>query len=230
MLGFSYLKKKVVGRVSKNKELPAAEQFYSPLRIALHSTINVSMVDWLVTLPELNNSMIIPDGNCTVIAIGCVDIGREEIYNIYMVDGSMNEFVLQLFCSPDDKGQGMYLREATVYRDVLEEYPQSDDEWTVAMHNVGNKTYVMDDLEYERIWGNPNTEKVEMETFEETVIRMEEEIDYVNNYVLYGRKLTQASHEPQQELLLVGVEETEESAALVHRIGLQVPVNAVTVQ
>ena len=140
MFGFKYLKKKIVGGASKEVEVPAAEQFYSPLRIALHSTVNVSMVDWLVSLPDLNKSVVMPNGNCTVIAIGTVSMGSEEIYNIYLVDGNMEQFVLQLFCSPDDKGQGMFLREATLYRDVLEEYPQTDDEWTVALHNVGNKT------------------------------------------------------------------------------------------
>ena len=229
MLGFKYIKSKIVGRVSKDKEIPAAEQFYSPLRIGLHSTVNVSMVDWLISLPELNKSMLMPDGNCTVIAIGIVDAGIAEIYNIYMVDGSINEFVLQLFCSPDDKGQGMILREATVYRDVLEEYPQSDDEWTVALHNVGNKTFIMDGIEYERIWGAEHASKVDMETFNETIVRMEETIDYTNNYVLYGRELSQTTHNPQKELLLVGVEESEESAALIHRIGLPVPTAAVSV-
>jgi hypothetical protein len=58
---------------------------------------------------------------------------------------------------------------------------------------------------------------------------MEETIDYTNNYVLYGRELSQTTHNPQQELLLVGVEESEESAALVHRIGLPVPAAAVSV-
>ena len=230
MFGFKYLKKKIVGGASTEVEVPAAEQFYSPLRIALHSTVNVSMVDWLVSLPDLNKSVVMPNGNCTVIAIGTVSMGSEEIYNIYLVDGNMEQFVLQLFCSPDDKGQGMFLREATLYRDVLEEYPQTDDEWTVALHNVGNKTYTLDELEYERIWGIPSIDKIAMEKFEETVIRAEEIIDYTNNYVLYGRKLSQATHNPQQELLLVGVEESEESAALVHRIGLPIPVNAVTVQ
>lgn len=227
MLGINYIKRKLKGR---DDNVPANEQFYSPLRIALHSTINVSMVDWLTSLPELNGSMVIPNGNCTVVAIGKVSVRRDEIYNIYMVDGNMEQFTLQLFCSPDDKGQGMLLREATVYRDVLEEYPQTDDEWTVALHNVGNLTYEIDGLTYERLWGGGSVSKVDMETFEESVIRMEEEIDYTNNYILYGRNLTQATHTPQQELLLVGVEESEDSAALVHRIGLPVPISAVTVQ
>jgi hypothetical protein len=227
MFGLNYIKRKLKGR---DEDVPANEQFYSPLRIALHSTINVSMVDWLVSLPELNKSMLLPTGNCSVIAIGTVSASRDEIYNIYLVDSDMKEFVLQLFCSPDDKGQGMVLREATVYRDILEEYPQTDDEWTVALHNVGKKAFIMDDLEYERIWGNPSIDKIAMEEFKETVIRMKETIDYTNNYVLYGRELQQATHNPQQELLLVGVEESEESAALVYRIGLPVPVSAVTVQ
>ncbi len=213
----------------KDKEVPASEQFYSPLRIALHSTITISMIDWLTTLPELNGSMIMPTGNMTVIAIGKTPTGRDEIYNIYMVDDDTQEFTLQLFCSPNDKGQGMEFREGTLYREVRNVSPQSEDEWTTELNDVGNLTYTLDGHEYKRIWGGDSVSKVDLESFEETIIRMEESLSYTNNYVLYARDLTQAAH-TQQELLLMGVEESEESAELVNRIGLAIPASAIKVQ
>jgi len=228
MLGFKVIKNKLFG--GKDKEVPAAEQFYSPLRIALHSTITVGMVDWLVAFPELNKSLVVPEGSMSVLAIGTTKQARNEIYTIYMIDGAMEEFSLQLYCSPNDHGQGMELREATLYREVLNEMPQSDDEWTVALHNVGNLTFELDGLEYKRIWGGDSVSKVPLEEFSESIIRMEETLNYTNNYMLYERELVQAVHVPQKELLLVGVEESDETAQLIHAIGLTIPVSAITVQ
>jgi len=226
MLGWNYIKRKVGG----DKVVPANEQFYSPLRIALHTTITVGMVDWLVASPELNKSMVMPDGSMSVLAIGTTEAGRNEIYTIYLIDGAMEEFSLQLFCSPNDKGQGMELREATLFREVRNEMPQSDDEWTVALHNVGDLTYQLDDLEYKRIWGGESVSKVPLEWFNESIIRMEETLNYTNNYMLYERGLPQAVQNPQKEQLLVGVEESDETAQLIHAIGLTIPVSAITVQ
>lgn len=228
MLGFKVIKNKLFG--GKDEDVPAAEQFYSPLRIALHSTITVSMIDWLTALPELNGSMIMPSGSMSILAIGKTPTGRNEIYNIYMIDDDMQEFTLQLYCSPNDKGQGMEFREGTLYREVRNVSPQSEDEWTVELHDVGNLTYTLDGLEYKRIWGGDTVSKVPMDSFDETVIRAEETLEYTNNYVLYARDLAQATHTPQQELLLIGVEESEESAELVNRIGLTIPASAIKVQ
>lgn len=228
MLGFKVLKKKLFG--GKDEEVPAAQQFYSPLRIALHSTITVGMVDWLVAMPDLNKSLKIPEGSLSVLAIGTTKHARNEIYTIYMIDGAMEEFSMQLYCSPNDHGQGMELREATLYREVQNEFPQTEDEWTVACHNIGNLTYELDGNEYKRIWGGDSVSKIPMEEFEETVIRMEEDLHYTNNYMLYGRSLPQALQVPQEELLLVGVEESAETAQLIHAIGLAIPASAITVQ
>lgn len=224
MLGWNIIKSKFS---SKDKEVPTSEQFYSPLRIALHSTITVSMVDWLIALPDLNSSMIMPAGSLSILAIGTTPTGRDKIFNIYMLDEDMQEFSLQLFCSPNDKGQGMELREATLYREVRNVTPQTEEEWTHEMYYVGNLLYTMDGLEYKRIWGGDSVGKVELESFEETIIRLEETLEYTNSYVLYGRELSQ---KPQQELLLVGVEESVEGAELVNRIGLTIPVSAIKVQ
>jgi len=227
MLGWNYIKHKIGG---DKKEVPANQQFYSPLRIALHTTITVGMVDWLVSYAELNKSMVMPEGSMSVLAIGTTKVCRNEIYTIYMIDAAMEEFSLQLFCSPNDKGQGMELREATLFREVREEMPQSDSEWTIALHNVGDLTYELDDLEYKRIWGGECVSKVPLEEFNESIIRMEETLNYTNNYMLYERTLVQATHNPQKEQLLVGVEESDETARLIHAIGLNIPVSVITVQ
>jgi hypothetical protein len=225
MLGWKYIKRKLV---SKDKEVPANEQFYSPLRIALHSTINVSMIDWFAAIPELHKALVMPHGSMSVLAIGTVDVDREKIFNIYMMDTKLEEFILQLYCSPNNMGQGMEVREATLYRQVAGATPQTEDEWTVEMYSVGDPEISLDDKVYNRIWSENSAGKVDLVTFEEDVIRMEETLHYTNNYMLYGRDIDAVT--PMTELLLVGVEESDDTAELVYSIGLTVPLSAIKVQ
>lgn len=223
MFGITYLKSKLGG----DKEVPASEQFYSPLRIALHSTINVSMIDWFGAISELNKSVIMPKGSMSILAIGTTEESSNKIFNIYMMDEKQEEFSLQLFCTPNDRGEGMEVREATLFREVRNVSPQSEDDWTVELHEVGNPTIKLDNHEYKRVWSDDYVGKLDMVEFEEDVIRPTEELHYTNNYVLYGRELETPT--TQTELLLIGVEESEDSAEMVHRIGLVVPQSAIKV-
>lgn len=55
----NYIKRKLnIG----NKEVPKSEQFFTPLRIALHSTISIQTVDWLIIQQNLNGSFKLPHG------------------------------------------------------------------------------------------------------------------------------------------------------------------------
>lgn len=225
MLGLKYIKSKFV---SKDEEVPANKQFYSPLRIALHSTVNVSMIDWFAAIPELNKSVPMPHGSMSILAIGSVSVEREKIFNIYMLDEKLEEFSLQLYCSPNNKGQGMEVREATLYREVRNVSPVTEDEWTVELYSVGDPELEIDGTLYKRIWSDNAAGKVDLVPFEEDIIREEETLHYTNNYMLYGRELEAPT--PLTELLLVGVEESENSAELVHRIGMGVPISAIKVQ
>ena len=225
MLCWQYIKSKIV---SNDKEVTANEQFYTPLRIALHSTINVSMIDWFAAIPELHKSMVMPQGSMSVLAIGTVNVEREKIFNIYMMDTKLEEFILQLYCSPNNMGQGMEVREATLYRQVRGVTPQTEDEWTVELYSVGDPELSLDDKLYKRVWSENSAGKVDLVSFEEDVIRMEETLHYTNNYMLYGREVV--STVPATETLLVGVEESENTAELVHCIGLTVPLSAIKVQ
>jgi len=227
MLGFKVIKNKLFG--GKDEEVPAADQFYSPLRIGLHSTINVSMIDWLTAKSDLNGSVILPQGSMSILAIGSVDVDSDKIFNIYLMDEALEQFSLQIFCSPNDKGQGMEVREVTLYREVRNVSPQSEEEWNHELYSVGDPSYVLDGQEYKRVWSDNTDAKIDLVPFEETVIRLEETIHYTNNYVLYARDISVAPVH-KTELLLIGVEESEDTAELVNRIGLVVPTSAISVQ
>jgi hypothetical protein len=225
----AYLKKKF-GK--GEQDVPPSQQFYSPLRIALHSTIEIGMIDWLGYNEQLNKSMKLPFGKMSILAIGKTVVDDSEIYNIYLQDEHSEEFTLQLFCTDNGRGGDKEVTESTLYREVRNVSPLTEEEWTDELHPVGKVGYELDGNMYQRVWSDDYKGKIEMISFDEHIVRVNEELDYVNNYVLYGRELT-APYDgaaPAKEMLLVGVEETDTTAEIVTRIGLPIPPSAITVQ
>lgn len=223
MLG-AYLKKKF----GKDKDIPVAEQFFSPLRIALHSTIDIATVDWLMLGDTLHNAMKLPAGRLTVLAIGKTIADRDEIYNIYMEDTANEEFILQLYCTVKD-GKGT-LAEATLYKQVVNIVPLSESAWDANTEGFGMPTLDLDNDTYKRVWSPDSNSKIGMMDFDETVVESDRITEYKNSFMLYSRSVATATGATENEMLLVGIEETTETAEITMMLGLNVPLQNIKVQ
>jgi len=223
MLG-AYLKKKF----GKDKEVPVSEQFFSPLRIGLHSTVDIATVDWLIMQEALSNAMKLPTGRLTVFAIGKTLVDRDEIYNIYMEDTVGEEFILQLYSVIKD-GTGT-ISEATLYKQVVNIVPLSESEWDVNTEGFGMPTLDLDNDTYKRVWSSDSNSKIEMMTFDETVVESDRTTEYKNSFMLYSRDITTVTGSVENEMLLVGVEETADTAEITMMLGLNVPLQNIKVQ
>lgn len=223
MIG-TYLKKKF----GKDKEVPAAEQFYSPLRIGLHSTIEIDTVDWLIMQSELNESMSIPTSNLSVLAIGEIETDGDSIYHVYMEDKDDNEFILQLYCM--DKAGTKEVTEATLFKQVVNIVPQTESEWEDNTKLMGDNTIELDDNIYHRVWNGDYDGKLPLVEFKEQVIQHNKTTEYTDRYMLYSRAFTSATGAEETEMLLSGVEETDESAEITMMLGLTVPLQNINIQ
>jgi len=222
MLG-SYLKKKF----GKNKEVPLAEQFFSSLRIGLHSTIEVNTIDWFVLQESLNKSMVLPTSNLSVLAIGESKVDDDVIYRVYVEDNDGNEFVLQLFCA-NDRGT-VAVSDAMLFKQTVSKIPQSEEAWDEALKTIGFNTLELDDNTYQRVWSDDHEGQVDLLEFDEKIVQPHKTSDYVNNYMLYSRDI-EGLGGTETELLLVGVEETEETAEITMSVGLPIPLSNINVQ
>ncbi len=226
MIG-AYLKK----IFRRDVDVPANEQFYSPLRIAMHSTVDVDMIDWLTSLPELNASIVMPSGSLTVLAIGTTKVERDTLYDIYLIDAKRKEFSLQIMCAPNDQGKGLQVVETTIWQEVRTVVPLTESEWEDEMSDIGKNVIKFEGNEYKRLWASDHNGKVDMVQFDEVIIHASDTLNYTNNYMLYSRDLMSLQgSEPPKELLLTGVEETDETATIVMRLGLTIPESSVKVQ
>jgi len=224
MLG-TYLKKKF----GKEKEIPAADQFYSPLRIGLHSTVDISTVDWLIMQEGLNDTMVLPSGRMTVLAIGKTVTDGDEIYNVYMTDQNNKEFILQLFCAEPADGNWT-VAEATLFKQVVNIVPLTESEWDENMDAIGFNTIELDDNTYNRVWAEDYDGRVDLIKFDENVVESKKITGYTNNYLLYSRTFTSVTETEETEMLLVGVEETDETAEITMMLGLPVPLSNINIQ
>ena len=219
MLG-AYLKKKF----GKEKEVSESEQFYSPLRIGLHSTITVATVDWLLLTEKLNGQMSLPSSDMTVLAIGETEQDKAKIYQIYLQDNSKTEFILQLFCNKDE------VSEATLFKQVVNIVPLTEEEWDENMEGIGQTTLELDETIYNRVWGADSSAYMDLVQFDEKVVESDTITKYTNNYLLYGRTFETLTGDQQEEKLLVGVEESEDTAEITMMLGLPVPLQNINVQ
>lgn len=223
--------KKVFG--GGDEEVPANKQFYSPLRVALHSTITLDMIDWLTSMTEFHPDMKLPQGRMSVLAIGTTKVDKQEIFDIYLMDEHLTEFTLQIVSAPNAQGVGQEFVEGSLYYEVRNVTPLTGAQWEDEMKHVGDTSFTLGDHKYTRVWSGDYDDKIELVSFNEEIIRMEETLHYVNNYVLYNRELNvpwATDGKSSVELLLVGVEETDETAELVHRVGLNLAATSIHVQ
>lgn len=223
---WTYLKNKF----NKKKEVPAAtEQFYSPLRIGLHSTIDISTVDWLIMQEGLNKTMVLPLGRMSVLAIGetKTDDGN-TIFNVYMTDQSDEEFILQLYCA--DKGGKPTVMEAILFKQVVSIVPLTEEEWDKNLEAIGFNTLELDDNTYNRVWAGDYDGRIDLIEFSENVVESDKTTCYTNNYLLYSRTFTSITETEETEMLLVGVEESDETAEIAMMLGLPVPLPNINIQ
>ncbi len=216
----TYLKNKF----GKKKEIPAADKFYSPLRIGLHSTIEIKTVDWIVIKEQLNKTMVLPSSNMSVVAIGEMKADDDLIYHIYMVDQSDQEFILQLYCT------NIKVNEATLFKQVVNIIPLTESEWDEHMGSIGDKNIELDGNTYDRVWGSEHNGHIDLIKFNETIVEQNKTTDYVDNYLLYGRTFKNLTGVDEKELLLVGVEETDETAEITMMLGLSIPLHNINIQ
>ena len=217
--------KKVFG---KDKEVAEAEQFYSPLRIGLHSTIAIETVDWITMNAQLNKSMVLPSSSFTINAIGETKTDDDSIYQIYVMDDNEQEFVLQLYCT--DKGGKPSVVEATLFKQVVNIIPLTESEWDENMDAIGLNTLELDEQVYDRVWGSDQAGRMDLIEFNEKVVESNKTTSYTNNYLLYSRTFISLTDTEETEMLLVGVEETADTAEITMMVGLPVPLSNINVQ
>ncbi len=220
----SYFKKKF----GKDKEVPEAEQFYSPLRIALHSTINIKTVDWIIMKDHLNEMLVFPTSNMTVLAIGETKSNDDTIYQFYLIDDAKEEFVLQLYCV--DKAGKPTIEEATLFKQVVNIVPMSDADWQVNMEAIGWESLELDDNTYNRVWFENNRGQADLMEFKEKIVESNKTTWYDNSYMLYSREFTSMVGTQETEMLLAGIEETDETAEITMMLGLSVPLHNINIQ
>lgn len=225
----NYIKRKFFSNIG-NKDVPKNEQFFSPLRIALHSTIEVNTIDWFLIQSQLNESFKIPTGSFTVLAIGEILVQSDIIYQVYLMDNSGTEYMLQLYCNKNRQGKNE-VSEVTLYQQVTMITPTTEEGWEENLSAVGFSTMELDGITYNRVWGDVNDNRVELMTFDENVvIPNADSVNYTNHFLLYGREIGNPAGEPVTEHLLIGVEEKADEASMTMQIGLTIPIQNVKIQ
>lgn len=225
---WNYAKKKL--GIGGNKEVPVTEQFYTPLRIALHSTIDLNTIDMLVLQGTLNPLFKLPAGSCEVLAIGNMDYDGTPVYQVYIKDGAGEEFILQIVEGKDYRTQEPKADEITLFKQVVTFEPETEASLERTLNEIGFMDIELDGVVYQRLWGDNFTEKLDFRTYKEKVVTPGGEVSYTNNYVLYGREVEGVTGEPLTEFLLVGLEENETSAQIMMQVGLQMSQSDIQVQ
>lgn len=203
----------------KEPETPS-NQFYSPLRIGLHSSITINTVDWIVLKSELNNLLDMPTSPLEVLAIGTMDIDGTKMYNIYLQDAKDVEFILRLICSNNQRSGLEEVDEATLYQQVVTMNPETEISLNRILSDIGFEDITVDDVKYNRIWGDRFTEQARLREFPERLIQPQSTTDVLNQYLLYGRLVTDpVSGNVVEEKLLVGIEEDDNTASVVMQVG-----------
>lgn len=221
MLG-NYLKKKF----GQEEETAPTDQFYSSLRIGLHTTVKLNLVDLLITETKHQN-MVLPSSDMSVLAIGKLTGSQDKsmnLYRFYLKDNADEEFILLI---SEAKGK---IVEATLYKELTVIEPQSDVEWERFLSAIGFDSQEFDEYNYTRVWGNKYTEKADLVEFEEEIILLEGVNRYPSSYMLYSRQIESLTSDSIDEFLLIGVEETENEAKLSFQVGYNILEKDIKVQ
>jgi len=173
---------------------------------------------------KLNTQMSIPSSDMVVLAIGETEQDKAKIYQVYLQDNSKTEFILQLFCNKDE------VTEATLFKQVVNIVPLTEEEWDENMENIGNQTIELDDAIYNRVWGADSDARMDLVQFDEKVVESDTTTRYTNNYLLYSRTFESLTGDEETEMLLVGVEESEDTAEITMMVGLPLPASNINVQ
>jgi len=225
---FTYLKKKF-GK--KDKEVSVTEQFYTPLRIALHSTLELQTVDMIVLQSVLNPSFVLPSGPLEVLAIGSFTMDGTPIHQVYVKDFAGEEFVLQIVEGKNYRTQEPTVDELTLYKQIVTLEPETDAELQRYLGDIGFDEIEVEEITYSRYWGDAYTEKVDFRKFEEKVITPSGPEQFTDEYLLYGREIDSPIRgECVTEYLLVGIEEGTHSAQIMMQVGLKINPTDITVQ
>ena len=225
---FNYIKSKLGSE--KDKDVPATEQFYTPLRIALHSTLDIRTVDLIMLKDNMHPAMVIPKGQCEVMAIGKFSLDGTPVHQVYLRDSSGEEFTLQIAEGKDYRSQKPTVEEILLFKQIVALEPETEASLERALSNIGFSDIEIDDVRYERIWGDPFTEKMEFRKFNEQIITPGETKNFTDEYILYGRTIQDITGESQPEFLLVGLEEEDTGAQLAMHVGIKINVTDVVVQ
>lgn len=226
---FSKLAKKHVekykARREEKRDPTVAERnaHYSPLRIYLHSTLKVFSADW-VLMEGQNPDFILPEGDLDVYAIGKMPFDQDSTaWRIYVTDANDEEFIVNLLESHNKVDDIILLKQTNT---IVPSTQAQLDRFTT---QIGFQTLETDSgLVYDREWGDQWTEKLEFheQEYDEHYVAEDEVVDYINQYILYSRKLDTG----EKEWLFVGLEEGENFGELAFQIGYTVNLADVEVQ
>lgn len=215
---FAKAKEKLFGA----EEVPAEKQFYSPLRVGLHTTLRLTLADLFIHVNELNPAVKLGDiGDLVVVSIGWIENDDGSyIYRFYCQNEKENQYIVQVYCgydqlNPDEEK----VDEVVLFWPQECATPYTDD----GVKLMTNQTFVDNDKIYNRVWGP------DMVVFEEASVDRTGEIsEYVNHWMLHERDIT----EDLKEFLLVGMEEFQETGEVTtfKYIGINLPTQALTVQ
>ncbi len=214
----------------KDKDVPAQEQFYSPLRIGLHSTITVNTVDLLLMVDQLNPFYKLPSGDMSVLAIGTFTLDGNKVYQVYTEDPAGEEFILRIVEEEDFHTGEPKVAEVNLFKQVFSQAPETEIGLQSLLANVGLLQIELEGITYDRLWGDQFTEKLDFRTLNETVVTPRDEVVYVDNYILYGRDLTDVLGNEVTESLIVGIEEDDDRAQVIMQAGLSINISDIEVQ
>lgn len=222
----------VKNKLGRDKDVPAAEQFYSPLRIALHSTIELTVVDMMILKESLHPKFTLPQPPMSVLAIGKLEIHNTPMYRVYLKDSGGEEYILQVVEGKDYRSGEPTVEELILFQQVVTIEPQSESSLDRCLSNIGFQDLKLDEIEYDRTWGDQFTEKLELAECEESIVEPNGTVNvYQNHYVLYGREVDHPIEDDKiTEHLLVGLEEDSQSAQVAMQIGLKLNTTDVKVQ
>lgn len=217
----NYLKHKL--NMGKDKEVPAQDQFYTPLRIGLHSTVEVDLVDLLVAKSSLHENLVLPSSSMEVMGIGILD----SMYHIYGQDDQGEEFLIQMYINKHHRTGEDTISEVNLYRQVSSSHPQNQTEWDDALLMMTLPSFTLDEVVYNRVWGGTST-SASLLPFSEKIILPRDVMKYDNEFMLHSRNVDTPTGKVE-ELCLVGTEVSDEEAAITIHLGVSLNVNNVKV-
>jgi hypothetical protein len=217
---------------SSEKTYDETLQFYSPLRIGLHSTLIVDAVDFLTLVDTCHPQFTPPTGQLDVIAIGVIDNDPDDIFRIYVSDQNNHTYCIQLLCCFNSRSGEKEITEVLFTQRIHEEVPLLQEQWDAVPDRLGAQTIgapMYASINYDRVWGDDVDGVIDLFIFREKVIDMQGVNTFDNHQMLFGRTIDNAGTD-LQELMLIGVEEDTDNDKIVTNIGFNISAHSVHVQ